>query len=225
MIMTFYDAVLGIEIPDEMGVYYDSDELSSNAEMYLDKIRRLAKSMDVEYEYFCGASQLCIVEENADSVLKIPFDGIVKEWQDDEDEDLWHKEFKYFETNYTFKTEELYTYAEEEGVEDFFAGIKCFGHTFNHQPIWVQTYVEPLNNQCISKHPSKDSIERAKNIKSPFDKSWVAVFLDIYGEKRFNDLIKFIKKFDINDMHWGNYGYTRDGIPMILDYAGFNEDC
>lgn len=35
------------------------------------------------------------------------------------------------------------------------------------------------------------------------------------------DLLEFISEFDVNDLHSGNWGMTRDGRMVIFDYSGY----
>ena len=33
--------------------------------------------------------------------------------------------------------------------------------------------------------------------------------------------MSFINELNLNDFHTNNYGYTKDGKPMLLDYCGY----
>ena len=231
--MTLLDILKGISVPDQLGIYEESDAFTVSAENYIDEVLREAKLNNLKVSYYYGASQLVFIEnkDTANRVYKLPFDGMMREWSeynkqiDDYD---WHEEWEDYNTNYTAKTLELYNYAIEEGVNEFFADIKEEAFSFNHCIIYSQAFVVPISEQTKSTHSSEDSLNKAKKIKKekeyiPFTIDWVAVCIEMYGEDRFNQLIDFINKYDIDDLHQNNYGYTRNGKPMILDYAGFNE--
>lgn len=50
------------------------------------------------------------------------------------------------------------------------------------------------------------------------DERLCAIFGD---DKRFNEISKFCHDNDINDLHEGNWGYTSNGILVIMDFAGY----
>lgn len=227
--MTFYEALLGIEIQDEFGIYEESDELTPNADLYVTKVFHLAKEMNIPIEYHYGASQLCFIIPGEDRVIKLPFDGQMEEWEDYNEEteeyDIWQESFHNFEIDYTAKTYDIYTLAVEAGVEEFFADIDILGLNFNNQLIYTQKYVKPRAEQTTSKHPSEGSLRIARSLKQekyiPFESDWIAVCIDMYGEEKFNKLMSFINELNLNDFHTNNYGYTKDGKPMLLDYCGY----
>ena len=227
--MTLLEVLKGIEIPDEIGVYEETDELNAAADAYVSKVLRISKLEGLAITYHYGASQLCFIEDGANSVYKIPFDGQVEEWSEyneETDEDEWHEHFAHFQYNYTAKTEEVYNYAEEAELEKFFAEIHVAGYSFNHQPIWEQQYVTPRGNQSTSHHPSDDSMRKAKEIAEKryiqFEKDWTAVCIDMYGLDRFQQLLQFFDEYGLEDFHWNNYGWDKEGRPKLLDYAGYS---
>ena len=45
-----------------------------------------------------------------------------------------------------------------------------------------------------------------------------------YGLDRANEFFDFIDNNNMaSDLHDGNLGYTKDGKPVILDWAGFDD--
>lgn len=227
--MNIYDAILTIEVPSKMGIYSESDCLTSSTEVYIDKVLSAARDTNTIIAYANGASQLAFIIEGADRVIKIPFDGIMNEWEDwnpDTEEENYKEEFEPFDLDYTAKTYDIYQLAVEAGVSEFFADIDILGLSFNNQLIYTQKFVLPLGEDGSSSiDPSEDSLRKAKemcrNRRIPFDYDWVATCLDLYGEEKFNQLLEFINEHRLNDFHSNNYGYTRDGKPMLLDYCGF----
>ncbi len=232
MYMTLLDILKGISIPDQLGIYEESDGFTASTENYIDEVLREAKLNNLNVSYYSGASQLVFIEneDTANRVYKLPFDGMIREWSEynEEIDDYdWKEEWENYKTNYTAKTLELYNSAIEEEVNEFFADIKKEAFSFNHCVIYSQAFVVPRNAQTKSTHPSEDSLNKAKKIREkkyiPFTVDWVAVCIEMYGENKFNQLLNFINEYDIRDLHQGNYGFTRDGKPMILDYSSFNE--
>ena len=228
--MTLLDILKGLTVPDQMGVYEESDSLTSSAEDFIEEVLREAKLNNLKVTYFNGASQLVFIEEGGNRVYKFPFDGMMEEWDEyieDKDDYEWHEAWRDFNTDYTAKTLKIYQYAVEEGVDEFFADIKEEAFSFNHCVIYSQAFVIPRNNQCKSTHPSEDSLNKAKKLSEfrhiPFSTDWTAVCIEIYGEDKFNQLLKFLDEYNVTDLHQGNYGYTRNGVPMLLDYAGYDE--
>lgn len=229
MNMTFYEALLGIEIPDEMGVYEQSDDLSPAAQNYVDKVLDLARKMNINVDYANGVSQLAFIVEGANEVIKVGFDGMVNEWDewDAEKEDyIWHEEYSPFDIDYCSKAYEIYDLAYEAGLGDLFAKMDILGKSFNNQIIWTQTYVTSISNGGKSStQPSEESIIKAQEMSQktyiPFQSKWCAAVIENYGIDTFKRLLTFIDEQDIHDLHTGNYGYTKEGLPCILDYSSW----
>ena len=51
---------------------------------------------------------------------------------------------------------------------------------------------------------------------------WLAKAIDVYGEDEVNSLLDFIREHSIDDLHYGNIGYRKNGEPVLLDYSGFD---
>lgn len=229
MSKTFYEALLGIEIPNEMGIYEESGELSPAAQNYVDKVLHLAKEMNINIIYDHGVSQLAFIIEETNEVIKVGFDGMIEEWDEwneDEGDYIWHEEYSPFDIDYCSKAYEIYNLASEAGLENLFAKMDILGVNFNNQTIWTQTYVTSISDGGKSStKPSKNSLDKAKEISQkihvPFQSEWCAAVIENYGIEIFNQLLSFINEQNICDLHTGNYGYTREGLPCILDYSSW----
>lgn len=228
--MTFYEALLGIEVPAEFGCYEESDGLTPDTEYYIDKVYALAKEYNIGIDYAYGVSQLCFIIEGTDTVVKIGFKGMMEEWEEYNEEtgeeDNWHEKFSPFSFDYCNKAYEIYNAAYEEGVEEFFAKMEILGNTFTRDAIWTQEFVIPMSEKYnSSRKASEDSLKKAKELENkkyiPFEAEWIALAIDLYGERKVERLLDFLKKHDIHDFHHGNYGYTKDGYPMLLDYSSW----
>lgn len=227
--MTFYEAILGIEIPNEFGIWEDDDSLTSSAECYVEKVLALAKSMNIKISYSYGVSQICFILENQPKVIKIGFDGRMyyNEYYDEETDSYIDSdpEFEEYSINYTEKAQSIYDLAVSKGVEEFFAKTELLGTTFCNQPVWAQEFVYPFDTQHTSTtKPSKKSYDLAKKSYLPFSIEWIATAIEIYGEDKVKALSNFIEDNDLNDFHSGNYGWDLVGNPKIFDFSGFNPD-
>ena len=221
--MTFFDEIKTIAIPiEDFGVYEESDDVTHAVDYYINEVYELAKKYNITVEAHWGASQLAFVVEETKEVYKTPFLGQMeqwndKEWDDEDYEEGWQENFEYFRRNYTALTEEIYHKAEDAGVAMFFAKIKKIGNN-----LWIQEYVEPRAIQKASKTYSDDSLKKAKAMdRVPFEDDWIAVAIDMYGEEKFQSLLKFIKDEELSDFHWNNYGWDQTGAPKLLDYCGY----
>ena len=56
----------------------------------------------------------------------------------------------------------------------------------------------------------------------PFEAEWIALAIDLYGERKVKRFLAFLEENNISDFHHGNYGYTKDGCPMLLDYSSWS---
>lgn len=180
-------------------------------------------------EYDTGATKLVIFTKE-DYVIKIPFCG---------DSDYYNEEYYYYpfcnaggydscEWNYCEVELDLYKEAVRYGVEEFFLEpifIGFSGLKHNH-PIYVQEKAI-IYEEYDSKH-SKEEIEKTGELCAEHDlycfhKAWLTDFLDYYSLEDLQRLEKFIDDFYISDLHGGNLGYRRNGKPVIIDYAGYDD--
>ena len=170
-------------------------------------------------EGFCGVSKACIFSEELPNwVIKTGFT-----WDGEEDDD-----------DFDYCTIEARNYQDAiiEGVEKFFAASyelctvtpsECKG-LCNNIYFYIQEKAEPDEVKTSS------TCERYINGDYEDSEPWYHDHTDterlesLFGEdKNFNKLLKFINEWQINDLHSGNFGYTKDGIAKIIDYSGYED--
>ena len=174
-----------------------------------------------------GATKMVIGSNELNCVLKIPFQGT---WWDEEiDDEYTESHFDEFcHGDYCYSEVDIYQHAKAFGVAEVFAETSFVGDLKCGIPVYKQVKVLAINESGSSRTPSNAAIKKAKDryYSSPFSTPWTALVIDIYGEEYFDKLMTFID--DIcpeigDDWHSGNYGYTYDGLPIILDYSGYFE--
>ena len=178
-----------------------------------------------------GISKAVLISKEVDSVLKVPFLGMWYENYNEETGDYdeyWEEFYGVPDGDYCMREVEVYEAAEEAGVEMFFAKTEFFGMLDCGLPVYKQVKVVPLNETDFSKirKPSEKSVSKVEELYNyeACDLDWKALALDYYGEellKKFFDFINNDFPACGEDMHRGNYGYTLDGRPVLLDYSGY----
>ena len=240
MFEKLYEEILQLPIPDDFGTHEDYDELTADTEEYVNEIKYNAqKFYGIKVVDSYGVSQLCLLFDNEDEVMKIGFKGSVcstcdPKDPDDNSQNEWYDVFEPFRVDYSTLTKEVYDKAVDAGVEEFFAKIEELGKAPTGEPIYIQTYVKPYSHFTKDERESKASINSLKRTKElrreyrlkeriPFEDDWIAAFLEQYGEKRFIEFMNFIHDNDLGDFHSDNYGYTKEGKVCLLDYCGFGD--
>ena len=188
---------------------------------------------DLKYHYEYGATKLVIILPDCDFVIKIPFSGSYQEIYQDRTDD-YEEEYVEFE-NADFETCEWdycktevnrYNLAKNVGIEKYFAKTECIGMV-NHYPIYIQQKAEIFADvkDLNSYSEEKKSSTREKCDKEDlwcFNECWLSDLLDYCGDKIFSFFMSFIKDNDFDDLHSSNIGYI-NGVPVLVDYSGFNE--
>ena len=80
------------------------------------------------------------------------------------------------------------------------------------------------------KNYSKDSYVKAEEKQKDRDTwmwrefpiEWLATAIECYGIALVENFIYFCKDNCLDDWHDGNYGWRKDGSPVVLDWAGFD---
>lgn len=194
--------------------------------------------------YAKGVSKMCLIPEDTNWVLKVPFEGFI-EYFYDEDESEAHEEFVHNEGAHNSKNNWDYCLSEVEyceiakdyGVGEFFAEARCFGNCSNGiyktLPAYIQekcvTYSE-IGWEDEKYKPSEDSIKIVNSSDKyrykSFQLDWIASAIDFYGEEKVDELFRFLNEHsEINgDFHSGNYGYrASDNSPVLIDYTGWHD--
>lgn len=219
----FLNELKKIPVPDWFGLYSSNDDLCPDADTYDSIVYDLAKECGIDINTAWGCSQYVIITENKD-VYKIPFNG---EYHEGDIYANIDNDFDDFETNYSEKAVEVYNNAVIDGVEKMFSKIEKIGFSCNGHPIYKQDYArEYLNAEKGRTSASKDSSAKAKKMLKekkyvPFYFDWLSLAIDAYGEEEVENLLNFIKKENVDDLHRGNYGFDANNLPVIFDYSGF----
>ena len=221
--MKFSD-VFNLIIPDNFGSNEDTEDTYEIDKLY----RQLDNTVKTAY----GVSQFTIIfkDPSINQVVKIPFLG---EWfyNDEEGEE----QFDEYAINYTDLSVEIYEKAKDAGVEAIFAAIDYIGKTKNNYPLYAQEKVEYSYNdvRVMKKKPFIDpSAEELEEVHKHYDNFsyawraftdvWVACAIRYYGLDLVLNFMDFLDENRIEDLHYGNYGYTAEGRPVIFDYCGFD---
>ena len=187
---------------------------------------------DTNFSYNTGASKFAILDDCFDNnVIKIPFS------YDDEAEyecnasqsfvnqcDGCCDECEYGCLNdllqdYCLLETEVYERAEEAGLDFLFAKEELLLEDDGYS-VYIQEKVD-------GQRPVSNPDTYSQNIADIFDTSWaynafvIAVY-NCYGHDICGKLIDFIEENGINDLHTGNWGYSKEGKPIAFDYSGFN---
>ena len=200
--------------------------------------------------YAMGATKGVLIFTDHDLVLKIPFGA--NEWDEGEyestlaawdageikEEPMLEDYLRYFgsATNFFIETQHnwdycelecgIYQEAEKVGLEAYFAKEEWIAD-INGYPIYRQVMVTPYNDDIASHSRSDEDCRNARESCSRlgvycFNDSWLADFLDAYGEEELKRLDEFLEKLNIVDLHGGNVGYLGK-YPILLDYSNYND--
>ena len=129
------------------------------------------------------------------------------------------------EWDYCAAEETFYKYAEEMGIESFFAKTWIIGRVNSH-PIYAQVRAEMFEGTSGSKKYSKEKVQATEHCVASierwcFNEYWLTDFREYFGNEYLEPLLAFLEENEIEDLHAGNLGYV-DGVPVLVDYAGYN---
>ena len=157
----------------------------------------------------CGETKACVLSSKLPNwVIKVGF------VETDESEDYCAIEAGNYKS------------AIEEGLEKFFAAIYELGKWVLPEAyglkrkitFFIQEKAEPdeeLTSVTCEEYMDcdEDCLEDLDRVES--------VFGGLKNCKELNRLFEFIKKWNINDLHTGNFGYTNCGDVKIIDFSGY----
>lgn len=165
-------------------------------------------------EGHCGVSKVCITAEDLPNwVIKTGFVS-----NDDE-------------LDYCAIEADNYQSAIEEGLEDFFAAdyelytvIPPKKYHFDRKIVfYIQERADPdeekVSQTCYNYMSGSDECDEDEEEYGYDDYDRLeSLFANSY--KMLDKLFAFVKEWDINDLHTGNFGYTPKGLVKIIDYSG-----
>ena len=170
---------------------------------------------DNNLEGHCGVSKVCITTEDLpDWVIKTGFisndDGY----------------------DYCAIEADNYQSAIDAGLDEFFAAdyelcaiTPSEKYHFSRKVVfYIQQRADPdeekVSLTCYNYMSGSDECDEDEDEYVSYDDydRLESLFADSY--KRLDKLFAFIKDWDINDLHTGNFGYTPKGLVKIIDYSG-----
>lgn len=216
------DIMTNVELPENFGLYgVDGDLEGECYEALSDMVQALWGEKWFSFKH--GVSKVVITSIKGDYVYKFPFRGYydIDNAYDDE------PEFCEFcgggGSDYT-----NYCDSEIAMLEDFDEEfLIMFPHTEEVKIKGVTCYKQ---ERCIcvtdttgnmSIKPSKAVSE--KNSKTQdFLEEWIGIVENYYGTEFTLRFLEFAYSSIGDDMHYGNYGYSKiDGRPVVIDWAGY----
>lgn len=128
--------------------------------------------------------------------------------------------------NYCELETAIYRKAAAEGLARYFAEEECLGFIDN-TPIYWQARCTPLSEITMDYHSEEYKRKKKTSEKlcdkldtDCFNAIWIADFIDFYGESEFERLVKFLDKYEIDDLRPCNIGYI-DKAPILFDFSGY----
>lgn len=194
-----------------------------------------------DFRVFMGMTKLVIVPKNSDYVIKIPFTGYY-EWDDAEEED--EDGISYWEDRTNFR---IAGYLQGSNVCDvemekyeWASGTLqeiLLPNEFIGKVDGLDVYVQEKYKMCFADsicacegsyfktlNPAKRQI-----IRKLFDENheyigaaFIGSLIEQFGIGTTQKVLAELLDYD--DLHPGNYGYTRDGRCVVFDYAGYSGD-
>lgn len=201
--------------------YINEDTIGTNI------LSKLPINFSYHYEY--GATKLCIMPDNSNFVIKIPFNSA---WYDPTQEYIDYESAGYneHEADYCFTEVVYYKHAKQMKIHKMFCKTQLLG-LINNYPIYIQQKATPMC-QRDDKRNEDGYYEDARSPYSIdycelhdfecFNSVWVADAIEYYGKAKFNRLIEFIKEHSIEDLHSGNIGYINER-PVLFDFSDYKE--
>ena len=242
---TLIDKFANFEMPitDPFGEFIEDEgwDLQGDAP---DMSEALCQLFDGEYfDYKYGATKMVVIFPEKDIVVKIPFNGSYyfdSELYDEDDEkgiNPMPYDYTKFETFYNADSETGWDYcdaevnkfinAEEENLDKYFAETDFLCFTKGGYPIYIQEKCSRCKGRVDTNRPSYKTAQNkvcSREAGGIGYEPWIADFIDAYGEGEFDRLVKFLDSDEdlCGDLHFDNIGYNSKGLPIIMDYAGFN---
>ena len=207
---------------------------------------KLPENLSEGVQYHTGASKWVIDIKGFEFIIKIPYEGYYEEvenedYDDDRVFDSYEDEEAYIESCHTeeffpFEGAEcgnywdycaaemvVYDKAMKAGISNLFAKTTLLCHTKDGHPVYIQK--RAINYwDCDNKTRRSRNYDKACSMTyfSSVPPEFLALVLDIYGEKVANALLRFCDSYSISDLHLGNVGIRKSSrMPVLYDYSSF----
>jgi len=182
-----------------------------------------------------GVSKLVIIPDKIDYVIKIPFNGQYKPVYDDGMYYAYDDFVRFSQAGVKFESSEwdyceteleIYAKAKDYAVEELFDRTEFF-MCVNHRPVYIQAKAISIEDWCGEEKESSPEAKKNYCYCKPeheyIPREWVEQAIDYYGLDNVIRLKNFIDDYSLKDFHSGNVGYTFEGKPVIIDYAGWDD--
>lgn len=180
---------------------------------------KFSKLHDANYFVYHGVSKIVLVPKNrgARYVLKIPI----------------RRADKGFE-NWCEAEVRAYEEIENAGLEKFFAETDFFTDT-GRCLAYIQERTRPLYHWSSEDDEWYEPQEDWSNLSQEMIESaedlgicaqLIDALLEEYPSEEVESFLEFCDAEHINDLHSGNFGYSRSsGVPLIYDYSGIGDEA
>lgn len=173
--------------------------------------------------FYCGASRATLISRDKDFIIKIPFNQsyledkmfckansnhlnnpLLSNW------DYCHNEICYYN----------YTKEKKNNINSFFLPIKVIG-CVNGYPIYKQPYA--------TFYKEMEKFDEKINFPDSYyalieDKGWIGYLIKNYKGSIIKSFFDTLKELKINDLDENNIGFYKNN-PVLIDYAGYFEEC
>lgn len=165
-----------------------------------------------------GASKVVVLHDDLDWVIKAPIRTFGERWVGRIQTD-----------NFCYAEAQVYKLAVESDLSCYFA--PCFYYkTEGGIPFYVQLKMDCNEDELsdgvwkqvsssYSRENYKDDDEYYEAVNEEFDNLWDDDVLYYIFDS--SDLVDFVHENELNDFHYGNFGYNKDGNPVLVDYSGY----
>ena len=216
------------------GIYISYDTVDSAAEDLFYADSELTKPICNSFNTMVktGLTRIVLIPNNKDYVIKLPVTGvygnIYDEYGCDDPENCEIKKYVDLEEYNVFDNEQvIYDNLFSESKEVF--SLSIYIGNFNNIPVYIQEKVDQIRfdmmpsiskedskkvSTLTSRHHYKEFVER------PLTDDFIISLINLYGEEAAGYILEDCKNID--DLHTNNYGYTKEGKPVIFDFAGFD---
>ena len=217
-------------LPQHFGISYLKEDGLGIMDTLLEKLTSLDPGVTIDY----GISKMVIISPILDVVIKIPFSGYFNDDFDEEATDDYWNDFLFAEepdhNDYCFSEYRKYRTLKKKKLNCFVAKTVYYT-TIDGVRIFLQEKVTPCAYlKKDSYKPSVKSYKIASNLckenSLSINLEWTANCIDKYGKHKVKKFLSYCRDVDTNilaDMHSGNFGYRKDGTPVLLDFSNYLE--